>query len=122
MIEKIMLQKITNTMLISGGLLHVFCCALPASLAFSSLAAAIGLNINFDNTLSLHQYEGKLLTLCGILLAATLIAQFVSFRLDCVKQKTCSHPPCTPKKSSYNKVIFVSLALWLFNLVHFLTA
>jgi hypothetical protein len=114
-----MLQKITNTMLISSGLLHVFCCALPISLVISSFAAAVGLNARVDDLLNLHQYEGELLVFCGVLLFCTLIAQMVSYRLDCVKQQACSHPPCSPKKTSYSKIFILSLLLWLFNLVHF---
>ncbi len=105
---------------------HFFCCGLPLIFGVLSLLSGFGIMVTLplnehDFHHMLHDYEVPFLTFAAIILLIGWALHYISWKIDC-RSTGCSHEPCAPKKRRSSKVLFISTALFIFNIIVFLTA
>ncbi|PIR34227.1 MAG: hypothetical protein COV36_01185 [Alphaproteobacteria bacterium CG11_big_fil_rev_8_21_14_0_20_44_7] len=82
--------------------------------AFTGLTA-----ITFDEPDIFHQYETLMVIFSGAALSLSGIFHYISKKIDC-HDTGCVHGSCEPKKKVSFKLFYVSLALFLINLIFYL--
>lgn len=104
---------------------HVFCCVLPSVFSILSIMVGMGLIGAMPLWLAswheiMHGWEIPIITFAGVVVAMGWLLHYISIKIDC-HDTGCGHGPCGPKKKKASKVLMVATALFLINIVVYLS-
>ena len=113
------MRKLTHLLVLTSLFSHVFCCVLPFLASISILSATFGmLALPLTWSAFFHSYEIEIVLVAGGMLLLTGILNWYSEKTDC-HDHGCHHGDCTPKKTLAHKLFYISIGLYLINLVIF---
>lgn len=70
----------------------------------------------------LEQHEAAILLFSGVLLAITALLQYISYRIDCRTDGTCSHKPCDKEKRRARIVFYGATVIYAASFAHYVFA
>ena len=104
---------------------HVFCCVLPS--AFSILTLMVGLGMIGVTPLwmesmheVMHGWEIPLITFSGVIVLMGWGIHHIAKKIDC-HDTGCAHGGCKPKKKNALKILKIATALFVINVVIYVT-
>lgn len=110
-------HKFTFSFVALSACMHIFCCGLPLLTSIVNILFGFGAMASFSTELSfIHEYENFILIVSGFMLILGYVAQYASFKIDCKTHASCSHEPCSPKKTLSFKIQMAATLIFLFNL------
>ena len=114
-----LVQNISSWTAVSGGLVHIFCCGLPALFSILSLLGAFGLSALIPHGVeafheAIHDYELYIWMVSLLMLAIGWAAHAYSLHMNCHEEvpECGDHKPCDV--SHRNARIILVLASVLF--------
>ena len=118
------LQKRLSLAIILSEMGHVFCCVLPSIFSILSVFVSAGVISVMPPFMAVwheavHRWEVPIILFSGALLGLGWVLHAYSRRLDC-RDTGCHHPPCTPVKKKYSKLLLVATALFTINVLIYL--
>ncbi|MHA1540106.1 MAG: hypothetical protein ACTSXQ_06495 [Alphaproteobacteria bacterium] len=114
------LQKTTTSLLAVTILTHLFCCGIPMVANILAFLSVFGLTASSGHSMHFfHYYQQEILIFATAVIVFSGVLQYISWRIDC-KTESCKHAPCTKKKKQAAKLFWISLFLYLTNLIFFL--
>jgi len=113
-----MFKYLAPSFVIMNGVAHLFCCGIPLALSVTGLAAAWGIFSGAMFEVAWFEVmEWPLMVVSGVVLAATIIAQAISRKVNCYEDVDCCDAPCNSRKSFDTYLLMGAGLLYLANLV-----
>lgn len=104
---------------------HLFCCVFPTVFSILSLLAGFGMVAALPPSMvafhdMMHHWEVPIIAVSGVILVLGWIADHYSRKMDC-HDTGCGHGACAPRKNRAHIVLKIATALFLFNVIVYVT-
>ena len=114
------LRLIAPSFVFASCAVHLFCCGLPLLMSITNLGTIFGISAVSGMEYGWYEsIEEHIQLISGIVLVATLVAHFISSKLDCFSQNDCCTEPCIPKKKKSFIMLYLATVLYVCNLALF---
>lgn len=113
-------RTLTKALNLVSLISHFFCCFLPGVVILVTMATVSG-GVVTTEMFGVPEYiHEQMIYISAVMLVISGISSYISWKIDCSKNGSCSHEPCKPKKMKYFKLYLIAVVFFIFNVVvHF---